>query len=797
MRILITGGAGFIGSHLCDRLLADGHPVIAMDNLITGSTRNIQHLAGPARFPVRQAQRLKLHLRGRPAGRRAALCLAGQPVDYLQLPIQTLKVGALGTHNALGLAKAKGARFLLASTSEVYGDPLEHPQKETYWGHVDPVGPRCVYDEAKRFAEADDDGLPPHHSVDTRIVRIFNTYGPRMRLDDGRVVPNFIGQALRAEPLTVYGDGSQTRCFCYVADLVDGMVRLLLSRRARPGQYRQPQRNHHPRVCPQGQPNLRVTRLASSTRKSAFRATRSSASPTSPAPANCWGGSRAWPWRTACARRLPTSKGVSSAVSLALPHITSTSSRSLWLAALAACFGLIAGLLPLPLAAGILLAAGLLLALAYEPAIGLALTLVVAPVRALVNVTIPGLVVDPGQALFVLTLLAWLAHGVAHRHIVVPRLPLALWLGLGLFLLVGAFSLWNATSLSEGLAEVAKWTQVLLAALLVKDAADRGRARWVLAGLFATAIVQAAAGLWQFGLATYGPDSFIVLGSHYRAYGTFEQPNPFAGFLGMLWPLGTGIALHSWRRSLPRFVLAATAAGLCLAALVASFSRGAWLGAVAAALVMALFLPRRVWLGLSLAAIGGLMVVSAAGAGLLPDAVTARLAGLADFTNIYDVRGVPINNENYPVIQRLAFWQTAEAMGAAHPWLGVGLGNYAAAYPAFALLNWPLAIGHAHNIYLNFLAETGVIGLVSYVALWAVVVALTLSALRSTDGWRRGLALGMLGAWAHLTVHNLVDYLYVNNTHLILGALFGLLAFLVLRPSTSRLPQEPGREAAA
>jgi dTDP-glucose 4,6-dehydratase len=234
MRILITGGAGFIGSHLCDRLLADGHSVIAMDNLITGHIRNIQHLAGRDDFRfikhnvsdyiyVDGPLDAVLHFASPASPSKTA------PTGYLQLPIQTLKVGALGTLNALGVAKAKGARFMLASTSEVYGDPLEHPQKETYWGHVDPVGVRSVYDEAKRFAEALTMAYYRTHGVDTRIVRIFNTYGPRMELDDGRVVPNFVGQALRGEPLTVYGDGSQTRSFCYVDDLVEGIVRLLWS----------------------------------------------------------------------------------------------------------------------------------------------------------------------------------------------------------------------------------------------------------------------------------------------------------------------------------------------------------------------------------------------------------------------------------------------------------------------------------------------------------------------------------------------------------------------------------------
>jgi dTDP-glucose 4,6-dehydratase len=234
MRILITGGAGFIGSHLCDRFLADGHDVIAMDNLSTGSVANIAHLAGNERFQfIKHNVTNYIYIAG-PLDAVLHLASLPSPVDYLNLPIQTLKVGALGTHNTLGLAKEKGACFLLASTSEVYGDPLVHPQPEDYWGNVNPVGPRGVYDESKRFAEALTMAYHRYHGVDTRIVRIFNTYGPRMRMNDGRVVPNFICQALRGEPLTVYDTGERTRSFCYVDDLVEGIVRLLNSNETTP-----------------------------------------------------------------------------------------------------------------------------------------------------------------------------------------------------------------------------------------------------------------------------------------------------------------------------------------------------------------------------------------------------------------------------------------------------------------------------------------------------------------------------------------------------------------------------------
>jgi dTDP-glucose 4,6-dehydratase len=226
MRVLLTGGAGFIGSHLCDRLINDGHTVLCVDNLITGSDGNIAHLKGRPAFQLIQHDVTKPIEFDGPFDVVLHFASPASPIDYLKLPIQTLKVGSLGTLNALGIAKAKGAKFLLASTSEVYGDPQVHPQGETYWGHVNPIGPRGVYDEAKRFAEAMTMAYHRYHGLDTRIVRIFNTFGPRMRMEDGRAIPAFITQALRGEPLTAFGTGSQTRSFCYIDDLVEGIVRL-------------------------------------------------------------------------------------------------------------------------------------------------------------------------------------------------------------------------------------------------------------------------------------------------------------------------------------------------------------------------------------------------------------------------------------------------------------------------------------------------------------------------------------------------------------------------------------------
>jgi len=239
MRILVTGAAGFLGSHLCDRLLADGHNVIGMDNFITGSQENLAHLSGNQNFFFIRHDVADFIFA--PGSLDAVLHFASpaspnpaSPFGFPNLPIQTMKAGALGTHNTLGVARHNNARYILASTSEIYGDPLEHPQKETYWGHVDPIGLRSVYDEAKRFAEALTMAYHRYHGINTGIARIFNTYGPRMRLDDGRVIPNFLQQALRKEKLTVYGDGSQTRSFCYVDDLVEGVISLLYSKQHDP-----------------------------------------------------------------------------------------------------------------------------------------------------------------------------------------------------------------------------------------------------------------------------------------------------------------------------------------------------------------------------------------------------------------------------------------------------------------------------------------------------------------------------------------------------------------------------------
>ena len=290
-RVVILGAAGFIGSHLADRFLSEGWRVLGVDNLVTGTMRNLGHLEGNERFAFARADICDgLEWVEGPVDAVLDFASPASPIDYLEKPFETLRVGSVGVEKALELARAKGATFLIASTSEVYGDPLEHPQKETYWGNVNPVGPRAVYDEAKRFAEAITMAYRRYRKVDTRIARIFNTYGPRMRLDDGRVVPTLVAQALRGEPLTVFGDGSQTRSFCYVDDNVEGMWRLLHSQYPDPVNIGNPHGDDHPGVRPGGAAARAGARFPSCTGR-CRRTTRASAGPTSPGPGRSSAGS--------------------------------------------------------------------------------------------------------------------------------------------------------------------------------------------------------------------------------------------------------------------------------------------------------------------------------------------------------------------------------------------------------------------------------------------------------------------------------------------------------------------------
>jgi putative inorganic carbon (HCO3(-)) transporter len=482
----------------------------------------------------------------------------------------------------------------------------------------------------------------------------------------------------------------------------------------------------------------------------------------------------------------------------------SRAARLGWLL-LALAAGLIIGLFPLPHAGLILAGVLILVATLIEPLTGLALMLLAGPFGALESVIMGGTSFDSGQLLLALTLTAWLARSVARREIRLPRPDRTVALTLGLFVAVCTLSLLHAPSLSSGLKELVKWVQIALVAWFAADAAGRrSRLGWVVAAVLLSGLSQALIGLWQFGLRGHGPEHFeLVIGFRgrvleaYRAYGTFEQPNPYGGFLGLMLPLALGWGVGQWaawlsrrrpRPALLTLVLPWLAAGLLGGALLASWSRGAWLGAAAAVGAVLLYLPRRRWLGvllvLALLAAGWVAVQS----GLLPGSIVERLTGFADYVKFQDVRGVDITPANYAVLERMAHWQAALNMADRHPWLGIGLGNYEAAYPEYALLNWPYALGHAHNIYLNLLAETGVVGLVAYLAFWAAVIALTARIIRRAPYPQRGLALGLMGAWVHLSVHHLVDKLYVNNIYLHLGALLGLLLLLHDQAST-RAPQ--------
>jgi O-antigen ligase len=447
----------------------------------------------------------------------------------------------------------------------------------------------------------------------------------------------------------------------------------------------------------------------------------------------------------------------------------------------------------LPLLTSLAAAAGLLVLAAafWEPALGLGLALALGTAKAYLAAARPAWPSDLGQIFLAIALAGWLARGLVQRRIAFPHIPLLL--PLAVYLAAGWLSLLAASSLEEGLKEVIKWAEIAAIIVLVVSEARRGRAPWIAGAIIAAGVVQAGIGIWQYQFRGAGPIHFAILGDHYRAYGTFEQPNPYAGFLGLIWPLAAGLtwaslaeARHKPRRlrASLHVALFGLAAALMLVGLYVSFSRGAWLGAGAAALALVGAQPRRWWAGVGLVAAAIGMGWALTVAGLLPASLTARLADVADITTITDVRGVNITSENFAIVERLAHWQAAEAMVDAYPWLGVGIGNYAAAYPKYATLNWPLALGHAHMIYLNVLAENGVVGLAGYVILWAAVFALTIRAIRRTTGLNRGLAVGLLGAWTHLSAHQIVDNLYVNNIPLTIGALLGLLAVLV-QPASS------------
>ncbi len=502
--------------------------------------------------------------------------------------------------------------------------------------------------------------------------------------------------------------------------------------------------------------------------------------------------------------------------------------------ALALALALIAGLLVARLTPpGAALFAGLAVigaATLIEPLAGLAAALFLGPLWAYLRAEMPQIPAQIAHVFVALTLAVWLARGLVRRNLRIPHPPLLL--PLGTFLAATALSLWDAVELPVyGVPELIKWIQILLLFLFTSDhlatgvppERERGahpattnkpplfiprRLYWLLGALLVTGLFQAGVGIWQFGLRGEGPDHFAILDDRfYRAYGTFEQPNPYAGYLGITLPLALGLLattaqgkLADWynsklggrlvrRRhthsSTHQLLPVGGAALAMLAALAMSWSRGAWMGFGAAVLVMAVALPHKTRWGVLLVIMlvaGGLGLYTA---GLLPAPVLARLTDFVQDVRFEDVRGVGINDANYAVIERLAHWQAALEMFRHNLWTGVGFGCYEPAYPRFALINWPIALGHAHNYYLNLAAETGLIGLAAYLFLWGTVFWQTWRATRRAEGPLRGVAIGLLGTWTHLSVHHFLDNLYVNNVHLHIGVLLGLLAWLV-RSCSSR-----------
>jgi O-antigen ligase len=491
-----------------------------------------------------------------------------------------------------------------------------------------------------------------------------------------------------------------------------------------------------------------------------------------------------------------------------------------WLLA-ALTVGLASVLLPMRevgLTMGAVAAVGLTL---WRPAIGLGLAAGLGVLRAWLGARgYASVVFDPGQVLLALTLAAWAARTLLardRRAIALPGLvwPLTAWTA------VTALSLLGAASYEDGVNEVIKWGQVTVIVIVAVDESRCGGWPWLVAGVLLAGALQGGVGLIQhlgladrFAVLGLVPESFALPGDRFRAYGSFEQPNPYAGYLGLVWPVAAAIAgTAAWELTETRGALAlkdahtskrlaiALAAGLvtvlCLGGLYGSFSRGAWIGAAAAAAALALFWPRRLALGLGAGVLATGLAAMIWTAGLLPASIAARLADVTDFSGVTDVRGVNINDSNFAVIERLAHWQAAQAMIDAHPWLGVGIGNYAEAYDRFRLFNWPNALGHAHNIYLNVWAETGLVGIVTYFALWVSVLWVTIHSLGRARGIERGLALGVLGSIVHLSVHHVFDNLYVNNIPITIAILLGALSYVRLRSTPgSQTPALSGSPAA-
>lgn len=497
---------------------------------------------------------------------------------------------------------------------------------------------------------------------------------------------------------------------------------------------------------------------------------------------------------------------------------------TLWPLAAALLAGIVLAFLPFPVGAGIVLGTAVLLLILIQPLFGLLLALLIGPFGAVESLYVGNLLLDSGQIVFLLTLATWLARSVARRRIILPQTPLNL--PLLIFIGLTSITVLYAPSSLFGVVEVFKWVEILLVMWIVVDMVRErrqlagnapARYRHSIFGRLATVqgvvfmlllagLSQALIGIWQFGLRGDGPEHFEIPGGFYRAYGTFNQPNPFGGYMSMAACLGVGVLvglLIEWlqRSAVVHKILGLVRAGLvpaqgdhkglpqpqwgwlvfvggCTAALTAalvfSWSRGAWLGFGAAMAALAFFFPRRRWIGVVLLVGGGGLFLVGSQLGLVPASISARITSFQEDLRFGDVRGVDINDANYAVLERLAHWQAALDMAKDNLWSGVGFGNYEPAYGEYALINWPFPLGHAHNYYLNILAEIGVPGLAVYLLLWGMIVWQAAVLIKRLKWPRRGMALGLLAVWVTLSVHHLVDKLYVNNLYIFLGAILGL-----------------------
>ncbi|NDJ76578.1 MAG: O-antigen ligase family protein [Chloroflexi bacterium] len=475
----------------------------------------------------------------------------------------------------------------------------------------------------------------------------------------------------------------------------------------------------------------------------------------------------------------------------------SRTSALLW-GGLAVLAGVLVALLPVTLAGGVVVLGIVALAFVLEPTLALVLMLSVAPLKTLIATEAPfALPVDIGQLTFALAVGAWAVWRATNRRFQpLPRSRILL----PLLAIMAGFSpsLWNAISAGAWLSEMLKWVEILLLVVIVLDLAYPNRWTWLAFGVVTAAVLQALIGLYEFRGGSGAPHLWVLDYTRFRAFGTFGQPNPFSAFMGLSLPLALGMAwgylyqaYAAWRvnRSFQAWLAPITLLayyGGCgvviLAGLLVSWGRGAWLGFGAAATVMVFFAPRKRWQGALLLVGGGALIVIVWLAGYVPAGIQQRITNTLDeFVGFGDMRGVPISDENFAIVERLAHWQAAYNMTNDHPWIGVGLGHYEVVYPEYGIPSWPRPLGHAHNDYLNILAETGILGLTVYLAGWMVLVYWTLRALRLSDPVWRGLVLGLLGTWTHLGVHSIVDKLYVNNLFLHIGVMLGLLAIAYQR----------------